>query len=55
MAQILMSDEARRQLGIGVDAGIYDAIQDTWYMVPEGVDFYRPDLRPPVPGHLDDD
>lgn len=44
---ILMSEAFRRTEGIGSDAGVYDHVQDVWYMLPDAVYFYRPDFRPP--------
>ena len=42
--QITMTDQTRRDAGIGADAGIYDPTRDIWHVLPEGLRYYRPDL-----------
>lgn len=41
---ILMTNEIRKKLKIGTDAGIYDPIKDEWEIFNEAFEFYRPDL-----------
>ena len=39
-----MTEELRVELGIGKDAGFYDAKRNVWSMSVRGVRFYRPDV-----------
>ncbi len=41
---MIMTDEARRGLGLPIDCGVYDAVRNQWTILDSELRRYRPDL-----------
>lgn len=50
-----LTDEARRDMGLPADCGIYDPIRNRWSIRDSELRRYRPDLLPTEPDQIDDD